>query len=127
MRGDAMNDQPHRILLVEDDKVDQLAVKRLIKVENLPYRCVIAETIAEALCMIGGEPFQVVVSDYWLSDGTAFDLLPAALAQGTPIIVTTGLGDEAIAVKALKAGATDYLVKDPDRNYLQVLPIAIEQ
>ena len=122
-----MNDQLRRILLVEDDKVDQLAVKRLIKIENLPYLCVTAETVAEARCILETEPFQVVVSDYQLSDGTALDLLPTILAKRTPVIVTTGLGDEAIAVKALKAGAADYLIKDPDRNYLQVLPVAIEQ
>jgi PAS domain S-box-containing protein len=122
-----MENLPLHVLLVEDDLIDQLAFQRLITAEHLPYAAVIAKTVAEARHMLGAEPFEVVVTDYRLNDGTAFDLLPTILTKGTPVIVTTGLGDEAIAVKALKAGAADYLIKDLDRNYLQVLPIAIEQ
>jgi len=40
--------------------------------------------------------------------------------------VVTGAGDEETAVKAWKAGAYDYLIKDVDQNYLKAIPITVE-
>jgi diguanylate cyclase (GGDEF)-like protein/PAS domain S-box-containing protein len=42
------------------------------------------------------------------------------------VIITTGAGNEEVAVRAMHEGASDYLVKDSDGNYLKVLPITIE-
>ncbi|MDW7680088.1 MAG: PAS domain S-box protein, partial [bacterium] len=43
-----------------------------------------------------------------------------------PVIISTGTGSEEIAINAMKLGATDYLIKDPELNHLKVLPITIE-
>lgn len=59
-----------------------------------------------------------------LGDGTAFDIF--GLIKDTPIIIVTGSGNEKVAVEAMKAGACDYLIKDPERNYIKVLPITVE-
>jgi PAS domain S-box-containing protein len=48
------------------------------------------------------------------------------LVNGIPVILVTGAGDEEVAVNAWKAGAYDYLTKDPDRNYLKTVPITVE-
>jgi hypothetical protein len=113
-----------RVLLVEDDKVDQMAFERFVKRENLPYDCEIAGSIAEARDTLAAERFDVALVDYLLGDGTALDLLGEA--GEVPAIVITGSGDEAIAVQAMKAGAYDYLIKDPSGNYLTTLPITVE-
>ncbi|MBC8481984.1 MAG: hypothetical protein H8D47_04885, partial [Planctomycetes bacterium] len=42
------------------------------------------------------------------------------------VIITRGGGTEKTAVKAMKAGACDYLIKDNNRNYLKLLPVIIE-
>jgi len=116
-----------RILLVEDDEIDQLAFKRLIKSQNLPYDYTIATSVAETRQILtNGQPFDVIILDYHLGDGTAFDLLETLTTINTPLIFATGTGDEEIAVKALKSGAYDYLIKDPHRNYLKVLDATIE-
>jgi len=39
----------------------------------------------------------------------------------------TGVGDEALAVAAMKAGARDYVVKDLDNNFLSLVPASIER
>ncbi len=44
--GGAMENARHRILLVEDDKVDQSAFERLVQTEELPYDYVIAGSLA---------------------------------------------------------------------------------
>ncbi len=113
-----------RILLVEDDKVDQMAFERFIKQENLPYDYQIAGSVAEARKVLATEQFDAVLIDYLLGDGTAFDLI--GQTGETPVLMITGSGNEAIAVEAMKAGAYDYLIKDTAGNYLTTLPVNVE-
>lgn len=113
-----------KILLVEDDDIDQIAFTRLVKDEGLLYDYVICSSVAGAKNVLSCERFDVVVMDYLLGDGVAFEIFDSI--KDTPIIVTTGAGDEGIAVKAMKTGACDYLVKDTQRNYLKVLPLVID-
>ncbi len=119
-----MENKKYKILLIEDNKIDQMAFKRLIEDEKLPYDCSIAGSVARAKLAIAAEKFDVIISDYSLGDGTAFDIFP--LVKDTPVIFVTGSGDEEIAVNAYKAGACDYLIKDLDRNYLKTMPITVE-
>ena len=114
----------HKILLIEDDEIDQMAFKRLVEGENLPHDCTIAGSVSEAQAILGRERFDIIISDYSLGDGTGFDIL--ASVKNTPIILVTGAGDEELAIKAWKAGAYDYLIKDPKRNYLKAVPITVE-
>lgn len=115
---------PYKILLVEDDLVDQIAFKRMVKREQLNYDFQIAGSLKEAKECLSNQRYELVITDYQLGDGNAvalFDYL-----KSTPFIFATGGGDEEIAVKALKAGAFDYLIKDQERNYLKVLPLTID-
>ncbi len=124
MENEIMENTRYKILLIEDDKVDQKAFKRLVKEEKLPYDCTIAGSVSEAKSILASERFDVVIVDYLLGDGTAFDILDSV--KDTPPIFVTGAGNEEIAVKAWKAGAYDYLIKDVERNYLKAVPITVE-
>ncbi len=119
-----MQDMKHTILLVEDDKLDQMAFKRLIENEQLPYDCQFAGSLKEAKDILERHRFDAVISDYSLGDGTAMDILE--LVKDTPVILVTGAGNEEVATQAWKAGAADYLIKDMDRNYLKTVPVTIE-
>jgi PAS domain S-box-containing protein len=119
-----MGNTRYKILMVEDDKLDQMAFKRLVESEKLPYDYKIAGSVSEAKGILGSERFDIVLSDYALGDGTAFDILD--LVKNTPIIFITGTGNEEVAVQAWRGGAYDYLTKDIDRNYLKAVPITIE-
>ena len=119
-----MENIKYKILLIEDNKLDQMAFKRLIEDEKLPYDCTIAGSVAQAKQALARGQFDVIISDYSLGDGTAFDIF--ALVKDTPLIFVTGSGDEEIAVKAYKAGACDYLIKDLERNYLKTVSITVE-
>ena len=114
----------YRVLFVEDDKVDQIAVDRFIKKENIPYDYLIVGSIKEATKALGENEFDIIVSDYLLGDGTAFDILEMKL--DVPVIIATGTGSEEVAIKAMKAGAADYLIKDPNQNHLKTLPLTID-
>ena len=124
MGNKTMKNERYKILLIEDDKLDQMAFKRLVEGENLPYDYKIAGSVSEAQDILQSERYDVIISDYSLGADTAFDILD--LVKNTPVILVTGVGDEDVAIKAWKAGAYDYLIKDLNRNYLKAVPITVE-
>ena len=119
-----MENTRYRILLIEDEKLYRMAFRRLVEEEKLPYDYTEATSVAEAQKILTSDKFDIVIADYSLGDGTAFDVLD--LVKDTPLIFVTGVGDEKVAIKAWKAGAYDYLIKDIQRNYLKAIPITIE-
>jgi len=119
-----MNTIKYRVLLIEDDRLDQMAFERLVAKENLPYKYIIAGSVAEAKMKLNTENIDIIIADYNLGDGTIFDIMD--LMNMIPTIITTGAGGEDIAAKAMREGVFDYLIKDVERNYLKVLPVIIE-
>ncbi len=113
-----------RVLLVEDDTVDWKTFERFVKRRNLPYEHARAHSVSEAKEVLGTTDFEVVLLDYFLGDGTAFDLFEY-VPKHIPFIIVTGSGDEEIAVQAMKAGASDYLIKDPSGGWVKTLPITV--
>jgi two-component system, cell cycle sensor histidine kinase and response regulator CckA len=113
-----------KILLIEDDQVDRLAFDRFVLKESLPYKYVCAGSVAEAKNALKTENFDVVIMDFMLGDGTAFDLFGDVPVE-IPVIVVTGEGDEEIAVQLMKAGAFDYITKHSAGRHLAILPITV--
>ena len=114
------------LLLVEDDLTDQLSFKRFVKRQQLPYDIDIAGSIAETIERLSVNTYDIIIADHVLGDGIAFDLFEYISFSTTPVIFVTGNGNEDTAVQALKTGASDYLTKDIDGNYLKLLPLTIE-
>ena len=119
-----MENTRYKILLIEDDQLDQMAFKRFVESNDIPYDCTISSSVSQAKQTLNTGQFDIIITDHSLGDGTAFDILESA--KNTPVIVVTGAGDEETAVKAWKAGAYDYLVKDINQNYLKAIPITVE-
>jgi PAS domain S-box-containing protein len=115
-----------KVLLIEDDEVDQKTFIRMVREEELDYDCTITGSVSQAKEKLGKEEFDIVVADYMLGDGTAFDILEAAGERDIPVVIVTGAGGEEIVVKAWKAGVYDYLIKDKQGNYLKTLPVTVE-
>lgn len=113
-----------RLLLVEDDKVDQIAFARFVKSKRLNYAYTTAGSKSEARRIVGKNVFDIIIADYILGDGTVFDLFDHF--KGLPVIVTTGAGNEEVAVAAMKKGAYDYLIKDAAGRYLETLPLRVD-
>jgi len=119
-----MDDTRCKILLIEDDRLDQMAFERFLKDEKLVYDCTVASSVSEAHSILACEDFDAIVSDYSLGDGTALNILD--LTKEIPIIIVTGVGDEKVATQAWRRGAYDYITKDIERNYLKVIPKTIK-
>jgi signal transduction histidine kinase/CheY-like chemotaxis protein len=109
--SDATTQLP-RLLLVDDDEADRMAVRQALKQVHFP--CVVKECeSAAALARHSGE-FECVLLDYLIPGTTALELLPELKRRlpGAAVVVLTGHGDEQVAVELMKAGAADYLSKD---------------
>ena len=119
-----MKETKGKVLFVEDDKIDRMAFERMAREDYFLYEYTMASSVKEAEEKLKGEKFDIVMLDYLLGDGTAFDLF--SKVKGAPIVIITGTGDEGVAVKAMKAGAYDYLIKDSEGSYLKTLPVTLE-
>ncbi|RJQ50345.1 MAG: PAS domain-containing protein [Nitrospiraceae bacterium] len=119
-----MPDKKNRILFIEDHRAGQMALKAAIEDPGIICDCLSADSFSEAREILGTQKFDLVITDYLLDDGSAFDILDTT--PDTPVIVIAESSDAGIAIKAMKAGAYDYLIKDREFNYLKVLPMTIE-
>jgi len=105
---------PIKVLLVEDSPVDSRLLQLLLgesKTMYFAWTCV--SRLADALAKLRHEDFDVVLSDLTLPDSQGFETFQALHAQAPamPMIVLSGTDDETMAVKAVREGAQDYLVK----------------
>ncbi len=115
------------ILYMEDDA----GVARLLQksMQRLGHRVDIAENGESGLAMVAKGRYDLVLVDYNMPVCGGMDVLRSMTAeQGSPpVIMVTGNGNERVAVEALKLGATDYIVKDVEMGYLELLPMIIGQ
>ena len=112
-----------QILLVEDDPIDAEVVRRALgRAATFQSTVARAETLAAALDMLRSG-HDVALLDLSLPDASGLDTLHGLMdaSRATPIIVTTGVADEAVALAAVRAGAQDYLIKD------QLTPALLER
>jgi len=102
-----------KILVVDDDEVDRMAVRRALKAAGMTMQLVEAETCAMAIEALARQSFDCVFVDYRLPDRDGLALIQdlRITGQKIPLIVLTGQGDEQLAVEMMKAGASDYLPK----------------
>ena len=103
------------VLVVDDSEIDRQTYKRYLAKSAL-VDCAILESPCgdEGLEMCLQYQPNVVLLDYLLpdTDGVAFlKDLKAQSSQLPAVIMLTGQGNEKIAVRAMKAGAQDYLIK----------------
>src|SRR5665213_3351497 len=109
-----MNLDGIRVLLVEDNPVDARLFTELVRDTGAgQWKMVHVDRLSAALDRLSREPFDVMLLDLSLPDADGLDTLIRAHAQPPkiPIVVLTGHDDEALAVRAVRAGAQDYLVK----------------
>ena len=111
MENDAIN-----VLFVEDDTDEVMLLQAAIRdLGASDIKLISAERLSVALDVLGRRTFDAVLFDLSLPDSSGVAGVEALLAPAgeAPIIVCTGLDDEAIAQEAIRTGAQDYLVKNP--------------
>lgn len=108
-----MTDRVPRILLIEDNANDALAIKIMLESADFPFKLEKAETLKSGLDILSEKQIDVILLDLGLPDSKGLDTFVNLFDEypDVPIVMYTGLEDEDIAVKALQKGAQDYLVK----------------
>ncbi|HEY6443756.1 MAG TPA: ATP-binding protein [Candidatus Acidoferrales bacterium] len=109
-----MSDERLKVLLVEDNAGDaRLIQESLSEAKGDPFEVEIADRLSAALARLGKGGIDAVLLDLALPDSqglATFDAIKGK-APTIPVIVLTGLGDEALALKMVKKGAQDYVAK----------------
>lgn len=103
-----------KMLLVEDNPGDARLLIELLRESRLEGHEVEAvTTLSAARRALESRNFDVVLLDLSLPDSQGLDTVRAGLAAAgdAAIVVLTGLDDDAIALRAVNAGAQDYLAK----------------
>jgi DNA-binding NtrC family response regulator len=115
-----MKDEAARILVVDDERLIRWSLEQQLSRDGYGVR--LAETAAEALQAVRAAPPDLVLLDMRLPDADGVDLLERlrALDPACAVIVITAHGEVQSAVRAMKLGAHDYLVKPVDPEALQI-------
>lgn len=107
---------PLSVLIIDDDPGTCTSLRQILQLDG--YRVETSTTAAEALDRDNWESFFAIILDRKLPDGTAEEILPRLkkLAPEAAVVIVTGYSDLDGAVEALRAGATDYILKpiNPD-------------
>jgi DNA-binding response OmpR family regulator len=109
-----MNAEKIRVLLVEDSATDALIVEEELRHRaDMPFSVVQVARLSEALARLETEHFDVVLLDLGLPDSRGFETFARLhhAASEIPVVVLSGQDNEELGVKAVQAGAQDYLVK----------------
>ena len=109
-----MTEQRLTVLLVEDNPGDaRLIQESLMGVGGNTFDLETADRLATALRRLSAGGIDAVLLDLALPDSKGRETFSRAKAQAptVPIIVLTGLGDEALALKMVQEGAQDYVTK----------------
>ncbi|MBN1259545.1 MAG: GAF domain-containing protein [Anaerolineae bacterium] len=103
-----------RILLVEDNAADAVLIRELLERSNgAHFEIDHVARLSYGLTQLLNKEFDLVLLDLSLPDSLGFNTFAAVQARAAhvPTIVLTGLNDKAIALKTMRHGAQDYIIK----------------
>jgi DNA-binding NarL/FixJ family response regulator len=110
----------YSVLLIEDDEITRQRLRQVI--ESHPTLTIFAEaaSCAEARAALDVGPPSVMLIDLGLPDGSGIDLISDISNRGyqTEVMVLTVFRDEKSVVSAIEAGASGYLLKDGESDYI---------
>lgn len=111
-----------KVLYIEDDRSLANLFKK--KLSRLGYDVYIEYGIGEYIESISNEDYSVIFLDNDLPGYSGIDILLQLKNMNIdiPVIIITGQGNEELAVEAMKNGASDYIVKDINLNFIDKIP-----
>jgi len=118
---------PVRVLYIEDDPGQARIFQK--KLEKSGYVVDVSENGTDGLSRCAESVYDVVAVDQTMPDMDGLEVIRrlSSLESRLPAIMITGSGDERTAAEAMKLGARDYIVKDLELGYLDLLPSVIDR
>lgn len=128
MASAAPNPEEYTLIHVEDSEVDYEIIQAQLAGDGFVARAQRVETATELQAALATGPVDAVLADHFLPE---FDSLAAlaivrAADPDLPFVIVSGAIGEEIAVEAMRAGATDYLLKDRLSRLVPALRQAID-
>src|SRR6202048_1735319 len=121
-----MTEKTMRVLVIEDNPGDARLLEEMFGKERPgTFAVTHLSLMSEAVIHLAKGEADIVLLDLGLRDTHGLESVRRAhaAAPGIPLIVLTGMDDEALAAEAMKEGAQDYLIKGQIEN--RALPRAL--
>jgi len=121
-------DTPEHVFFVDDEPKVRLVVRKTLERAGMNVTCF--SSADECLTHLDGERCDLLITDVKMPGKDGIELLTTVktLQPWLPVIAVTGFGDVPMAVKALKAGAADFIEKPLDRDaFLETVRSVAEQ
>jgi two-component sensor histidine kinase len=116
-----------RVLYVDDDEGLRSLVRRAL--ERRGYAVTLAATGEEGVAALEAGDIDLIALDHYMPGQGGFETLLQVRrrADPPPIVYVTGSDESRVAVSALKAGASDYVVKTVGEEFFDLLDTALVQ
>ena len=118
-----------RIVLVQENENDRLLFRRAFQKSDVSCEIIECSRAEEALEQLSADAqsFDVVAVDHNLPGISGMDLCRKLLDNKIPppLVLLAEIGSEQLVAEALKAGVHDYIIKDQEQGYLDLLPISL--
>jgi glutamate dehydrogenase (NAD(P)+) len=109
-----MSESRIRVLTVEDNRAQARLIEQILsESKHIVFDGLAVHTLADAIKALQVRPFDVILLELELPDSRAADTFARmqAAAPELPIVILTGVDDTSLAVRAVDAGAQDYLIE----------------
>ncbi|MBU1347072.1 MAG: response regulator [Alphaproteobacteria bacterium] len=117
---------PIRLLYIDDDR----GLSRLVQKElgRHGYEVTLASDGDAGVAALDAQDFDICALDHYMPGRDGIDVLPDILGRPAPppVVYVTGAQEGRIAVAALRAGASDYVIKDVSEDFTALLRSALE-
>lgn len=116
-----------RILYIDDDPGTRRLVEKLLGRRG--HTVVPAESGAEGLKLAGEGGFDLIAVDHYMPEMGGLETLQALgeIPDSPPVVYVTGSEESSVAVAAIKAGASEYVVKSTGDDFVGLLEQAFGQ
>ncbi len=115
-------DKTIRILLIEDNPGDTLLIEDMLREAHVWFELECSHKLSSGIAKVQSDTFHIILLDLGLPDSQGLGTLTRLneIRPEAPIIVLTGLADEAVGIQAVQEGAQDYLIKGQTNGSLLV-------
>ena len=114
-----------RVLYVEDDAfVARMAKRRL---ESDGFDVTLSDDGPGGLALARSGDFDIILLDHMLPGMSGLEILKELPIEGTPVVMVSGSSELSVVVEAMRIGAADYVIKETDGSYLDLLPRTVNR
>jgi len=126
-----MKSESIKVLLIEDNEADARFIREMFKEIEPKFDLQHVQKLNEGLELLKNNKFDVLLLDLSLPDSMGFETFDKAHEKEPklPIVILSGLDNEEMAIKAVRKGAQDYLIKGDVNNRIlsRALSYSIER